>query len=214
MIKWISNQKVQDLKHLLGDDAKTEEGKTISQEQKKLMVYQRALYHHHTLSGELEEVSQFVVPKAHWVAAMNGCHWDAGHQGQQQMLCLLHDQFWWSGMATQMQKVISSCEGCIQHEGGHTKAPRWLIIVTTPVELLHLDFTSIETMMELDQPPSEVNLLVFCNHFLKHIMAYVTPNQTAKLLLSFCHKDTWWLRGQCWKQHHQRALQSYWHMEG
>ena len=29
MIECISNQKVQDLKHLLGDDAKTEEGKTI-----------------------------------------------------------------------------------------------------------------------------------------------------------------------------------------
>ena len=28
-IKWISGQKVQDLKHLLGDDANTEEGKTI-----------------------------------------------------------------------------------------------------------------------------------------------------------------------------------------
>ena len=26
------------------------------------------------------------------------------------------------------------------------------IIVTAPLELLHIDFTSIETMMELDQP--------------------------------------------------------------
>ena len=29
VIEWISGQKVQDLKHLLGDDANTEEGKTI-----------------------------------------------------------------------------------------------------------------------------------------------------------------------------------------
>ena len=29
MIKWITNQKVQDVKHLLGGDANTEEGKTI-----------------------------------------------------------------------------------------------------------------------------------------------------------------------------------------
>ena len=35
-------------------------------------------------------------------------------------------------------------------------------------------------MMDLDQPPNEVNLLVFCNHFMKYIMAYATPNQTAK----------------------------------
>ena len=34
VIEWISNQKVQDLKHLFGDDAKTEVGKTILQEQR------------------------------------------------------------------------------------------------------------------------------------------------------------------------------------
>ena len=55
--------------------------------------------------------------------AMNGCHWDAGHQGQQWILCLLHDQFWWPGMATQMQKVISGFKWCIQHEGICAKAP-------------------------------------------------------------------------------------------
>ena len=48
MIKWISGWKVQDLKHLLGDDANTEDGKTILQEWKKLMLYQGTLYHHHT----------------------------------------------------------------------------------------------------------------------------------------------------------------------
>ena len=94
VIKWISCLKVQDLKHLLGDNTDTEESKTILWEQKKLTLYQGALYHHHTPAGKLEEVLQFVVPNAYWVAAMNGFHQDAGHQGQQQTLCLLHDQFW------------------------------------------------------------------------------------------------------------------------
>ena len=52
-----------------------------------------------------------------------------------------------------MQKVISNCEQFIQHEGTHAKAPMQPIIVTAPLELLHIDFTSIETTMELDQPP-------------------------------------------------------------
>ena len=64
-IDWISNGKVQDLKHLLGDDTYMEEGKTILQEQKKLTLHQGALYHCHTLTGELEEVLQFVVPMTH-----------------------------------------------------------------------------------------------------------------------------------------------------
>ena len=41
-IKWISNQKVQDLKHLLGDDTNTDEGNAILPEKKKLMLYQRS----------------------------------------------------------------------------------------------------------------------------------------------------------------------------
>ena len=67
---------------MLGDYANTEEARTILQEWKKLTLYQGALYHCHTPDGKLEEVLQFVVPKAHWVAGMNRCHHDAGHQGQ------------------------------------------------------------------------------------------------------------------------------------
>ena len=142
-IKLISNQKVQDLKHLVGDDMNMEEEKAIPWEQKKLTLYQGATYHCHTPTGELEEVLWFVVPMAHWVAAMDGCHWDAGHQGQQWTLYLLQDWFWWPVMATQMQKVISNCEWCIQHEGTQAKVPMQPIIATVPLKLLHVDFTSI-----------------------------------------------------------------------
>ena len=84
-----------------------------------------------------------------------------------------------------MQKAISGCERCIQHEGAQAKAPLQAILVTSPLELLHVDFTSIEMMMELDQPPHVVNVLVFCDHFMTHIMAYVTPDQTAKNVAHF-----------------------------
>ena len=59
------------------------------------------------------------------------------------------------------------------------------IITTTLLELLYIDFTSIEMTMELEQPPNMVNVLVFCDHFMKHVMAYVTPNQTAKTVVRF-----------------------------
>ena len=59
------------------------------------------------------------------------------------------------------------------------------IIVTAPMELLHVDFTSIEVTMELDQPPNMMNILVFCDHFMKHIMAHVTPDQTVKTVAKF-----------------------------
>ena len=53
------------------------------------------------------------------------------------------------------------------------------------MELLQVDFTSIETTMQLDQPPNMVNVLVFGDHFVKHIMAYMTPDQTAKTIAKF-----------------------------
>ena len=110
VINWIPNWKVQDLKYLMGDDMNTEEGMVFLWEWKKLMLYQGALYYCPTPAGKLEEVLQFVVPTAHQVVTMNGCHWDAGHHGQQWMLFLLQDQFWWPSMAMQMHKVISSCK--------------------------------------------------------------------------------------------------------
>ena len=130
VIEWISSIKVQDLRHLLVEHATMKEVMSILRERKKFTLHQGALYHCHTLAGELEEALQFVVPMAHRVVAMNGYHRDMAHQGQWQMLSMLQDWFWWPGMAMRMQKVISSCERCIQHEGAQVKAPLQAILVT------------------------------------------------------------------------------------
>ena len=53
-------------------------------------------------------------------------------------------------MVMQMQKVISGCERCIQHKGTQVKAPLQANLVTSPLELLHVDFTGIEMTVELD----------------------------------------------------------------
>ena len=90
------------------------------------------------------------------------------------------------GMAKQMRQVIKACRCCLQYEGGTPKAPLCPIVATTPLDLLHVDFTTIETAMELDKSPQVANVLVFQDHFTKYVLAYVTPDQTAKLLLNFC----------------------------
>ena len=60
-------------------------------------------------------------------------------------------------------------------------------MATTPLDLLHVDFTSIETMLELNQLPRVTNVLVFQDHFTKHVLAYVTPDQTAKTIAKFLY---------------------------
>ena len=90
-------------------------------------------------------------------------------------------------MAKQMRQVIRACKHCLQYKSGILKAPLCPIVATAPLDLLHVDFTSIETMLELNQLPRVTNVLVFQDHFTNHILAYVTPDQTAKTVAKFLY---------------------------
>ena len=90
-------------------------------------------------------------------------------------------------MAKQMRQVIRACTHCLQYEGGIPKAPLCLIVATAPLDLLHDDLTSIETTLELNQSHTVANILVFQDHFTKHMLAYVTPDQTAKTFTKFLY---------------------------
>ena len=85
-------------------------------------------------------------------------------------------------MTSQMQQSIRTCTHCLQHEGGFPKATLLPIMATAPLDLLHVNFTSIETTLEPNQLTRVTNVLVFQDHFMKHILAYVTPDQTAKTI--------------------------------
>ena len=60
------------------------------------------------------------------------------------------------------------------------RAPLCLIQVYAPLELVHLDYTSIESTMELNKPPVVKNVLVMTDHFMRYAMAVVTKDQMAK----------------------------------
>ena len=152
------------------------------------MIHQGALYLCSMAKGETEDLLLFVVPKAHCVAALNGCHRDACHQGHDGTLSLLQECFWWLGMINQMQQSIKSCMHCLQHEGDLPKAPLHLIVATTLLDLLHIDFTSTEMTMDLNKPPRVTNVLVFQDHFTNHVLAYMTPEQTAETIAKFLYQ--------------------------
>ena len=144
------------------------------------MTLQDALYLCSMPKGENEDLLLFMVPKAHEITALNGCHQDIGHQGCDCTLSLLQEHFWWPGMAKQMRQSIRACTHCLQYEDGFPKAPLCPIVAMAPPDLLHVDFTSIQTMLEPNQSPRVANVLVFQDHFMKHMLAYVTPDQIAK----------------------------------
>ena len=91
-------------------------------------------------------------------------------------------------MVNQIRQSIKACMCCLQYEGGFPKAPLCPIVATTPLDLLHVDFTSIKTTLEPNQSPRVANVLVFQDRFMKHVLAYVTPDQTAKTIAKFLHQ--------------------------
>ena len=90
-------------------------------------------------------------------------------------------------MVKQMRQTIRACTHYLQYEGGLPKAPLCPILTTAPLDLLHVDFTSIETTLEPNQSPRVNNILVFQDHFMKHVLAYVTPDQSAKTIAKFLY---------------------------
>ena len=60
------------------------------------------------------------------------------------------------------------------------KAPVCPIGAHALLELVHIDFTSVESTMELNKPPSVKNVLVITDHFMHYALAVVTKDQMAK----------------------------------
>ena len=161
VLQWLESKKKTDLRTLLGEHALSEEGWMVWKNCQNFTTLQDTLFLCFTPTGENEDLLLFMVPKMHQTATLNRCQQDAGHQGHDHTLSLLWECFWWPGMAKQMRQVIKACKCCLQYEGGTPKASLCHIVVTTPLDLLHVDFTCIEIMLELNQLPRVANVLVF-----------------------------------------------------
>ena len=54
-------------------------------------------------------------------------------------------------MVEDCRALVKSCQHCQIFKGAIVKAPLYPIKAFAPLELVHVDFTSIETTMELNQ---------------------------------------------------------------
>ena len=187
-LNWLKAQKKTDLRALLTEHASSKDGRLILRNQQNHRIHQGSLYLCSMPKGETENLILFMVPRAHCVTTLNGCHQDEGHQGCGHILSLLWEHFWWPGITNQMWQSVRSCTHYLQHEVDLSKVSLHPIVATAPLDLLHADFTSIEMILELNRMPKLTNVLVFQDHFMKHIMAYATPDQTAKTVAKFLYQ--------------------------
>ena len=147
---------------------------------KEQLIMKNGLLYRQSKQGPIEEtVFQFVVPQIHRSAALDGCHREAAHQGQRCSLSLMQEQFWWPGMAHDLRNHIKKCGHCRKFEAAPPIAPLKPLTCSGPGELLHVDFTSIEETVPLQQEPVIRNVMVMQDHFSKYVIAYVVKDQTA-----------------------------------
>ena len=117
---------------------------------------------------------QLVLPIAYRQKAMAGCHDQISHLGQDRLLELLRDRFYWPGMHMDVASYINSCPRCIRRKIQPNVAPLHNIEATQPLELIHLNYLQIE--------PSKGNIenvLIVTDHFTRYAQAYPSKTQTA-----------------------------------
>ena len=118
---------------------------------------------------------QLVVPKTHRHKAILGCHDDIGHQGRVRTLSLLRERFFWPGMQVEATQHIANCPRCLKRKSTPQVAPLQPILVSQPLELVHVDYLTLE--------PSKGNIenvLVITDHFTRYALAYASKTQTAQ----------------------------------
>jgi len=161
-------------KTLVTDSA---EFKELLKQKTRLKLRNNLLYREVQRKKEEGDIFQFLVPKAHRVRAMKGCHDDVGHMGIQRCQDLLRDRFYWPHMAADMALHIGTCDRCQRFKGKQETAPMVSQKATHPLELVHIDYLTIKEG-EGDMRRT-TNILVVTDHFTRLAQAYVTPNQTA-----------------------------------
>ena len=117
-----------------------------------------------------------MLPKSFIHKVILACHDDNGHLGMEQTLRLLQERFFWPKMAEDVCTHIHTCERCLRFNWPQEKVEMQPILVSSPMELIHLDFL---TLGGKAGDAKSTNMLVITDHFTKYAQAYITSKQTA-----------------------------------
>ena len=83
-------------------------------------------------------------------------------------------------MAHELKNRVKNCAHCKKFKGAPPIAKLKKLPFSSPGEILHIDYTSIEETVNLNELPLIRNVLVMQDHFSKHVVAYVVKDQKAK----------------------------------
>ena len=130
----------------------------------------------------------FVVPAIKRRAAIDGCHRDSGHQGRARTLSLLQERFWWPKIQVETMMAVKGCGQCKLFEGQDQPPELYTVEVTEPMDLVHIDFVSMETTISTKKKPIMQKVLVVIDHFTRYVQAYPVDNEQAETVAKMLYK--------------------------
>ena len=163
------------------EDVLSDENRWLLHNRNRLL-FRCGLLYKKVFDGQLQENKfQFVLPQTYWKQALEACHHNMGHFGIERTTSLLRDHFYWPSILEDIEKHIKSCPQCLRFKTQPEKAELNPIIATRPLELVHIDYLTIE-------PPSnsrsnkDVNILIITDHFTRYAQAHITSSQKAPIV--------------------------------
>ena len=92
-------------------------------------------------------------------------------------------------MAQRMMMSVHNCPKCRIFEAKPQIPPLEPILCTEPLDLVHIDYVSVEVTVGVKEKPVVKNVLVFKDHFTRYIQAYVTNNHTARTMARVLYNE-------------------------
>ena len=104
-----------------------------------------------------------------------------GHLGIERTISLLRDQFYWPSIIEDIEHHIKSCPRCLRFKTQPEKAELNPIIATRPLELVHIDYLTIEPPAN-SKSDKDINVPKITDHFSRYTEAHITSSQKAPVV--------------------------------
>ena len=101
-----------------------------------MILKQGVLYRRITLVDAKSRL-QLILPPSHCTKAIEGCHHQVEHLGQDRVLELLRNQLYWPGMHTDVGSYLISCPRFLRRKSQVDQLPLLNIEVNQLLELVH-----------------------------------------------------------------------------
>ena len=83
-------------------------------------------------------------------------------------------------MQVETMMAIKNCGWCRLFEGQDQQPELYTVKASEPLDLVHIDFISMETSVPAMKKPVVQKVLVVIDHFMRYVQAYPVDNEQAE----------------------------------